>query len=241
LGAAIEFEDVTVRRGNADGESQVILDGVSLALPPQCRAAIIGPSGSGKTTLLRLINRLDDPDSGTIFIDGVDVRTIPPPLLRQRVGMLFQQPFLFDASIRDNLNRPLQLAGRPLLTPGEELAALERVDLPPAILERHSRDLSVGQQQRVALARALVLDPDILLLDEPTSALDPRSAEIILNLLRQLNETLTTSMLMVTHSVEHAALYGRQFLAISDGEVRSFTDLDDAVNWSMPGPVPANG
>jgi ABC-type methionine transport system ATPase subunit len=223
-----------VTRPQPSGGRTVILDGVSFRLAAGSRVAIVGPSGAGKTTLLRLINRLDEPDAGRILLDETDIRALPAPQLRRRVGMLFQQPFLFDGSIRDNLARPLQLTGSQTLSDSQAHAALMQVDLSADILDRHSRDISGGQRQRVALARALLLEPDVLLLDEPTSALDYRAADHILRLLVRLNEAVSTSMLMVSHSIEQAALFCTQVLALRDGQARLFDDLDAAVAWSMP-------
>jgi putative ABC transport system ATP-binding protein len=231
---SIAFENVTVSRNRPNGETLVILDGVSFAIPPGARVAVIGPSGSGKTTLLRLMNRLDDPDEGSITLGGSDIRQIPAPELRRRVGMVFQQPHLFDASIYDNLTRPLRLAGRPDLSRADAAAALKRVNLPETLLDNHSRDLSVGQQQRVALARALVLEPEVLLLDEPTSALDPRSAEAILHLLGDLAADLGITVIMVSHTIDQAAMFADQILALRGGAARMYDDIVPAVEWSLP-------
>ena len=196
--------------------------------------AIIGPSGGGKTTLLRLINRLDDPDSGQILLDGADISELFAPDLRRRVGMVFQQPFLSEGTVRENLNRPLSLARQADLETVDLESALKRVGLPVNILDAHTRDLSVGQQQRVAIARALVLQPQVLLLDEPTSALDPRSADLIIRLLVELSEALDITVVMVSHTLEQAAKFATSVLAVRDGEVRLFDCVDEAARWSMP-------
>lgn len=231
---SIDFESVTASRQRPNGETFVILDHVTFAIPSGSRVAVIGPSGSGKTTLLRLMNRLDDPDEGSIYLDGTAIDRIPAPELRRRVGMVFQQPHLFDASIHDNLNRPLQLAGKPGLTRPEAAKALERVGLPEHYLDNHSRDLSIGQQQRVALARALVLEPEVLLLDEPTSALDPRSAEAILQLFVQLAADLGITVIMVSHTIDQAELFANCVLAVHEGNVRTYDNVSEAVEWALP-------
>lgn len=231
---SIDFQSVSASRQRPNGEALVILDHVTFAIPSGSRVAVIGPSGSGKTTLLRLINRLDDPDEGTILLDGTDINRIPAPELRRRAGMVFQQPHLFDASIHDNLNRPLQLAGKPGLTRTDAAKALERVGLPEHLLDNHSRDLSIGQQQRVALARALVLKPDVLLLDEPTSSLDPRSAEAILRLLVELASDLGITVIMVSHTIDQAELFANHVLAVRGGNVRLYDNVSEAVEWALP-------
>lgn len=231
---SISFRNVTRTRTRPDGGILRVLDGVSLSIEAGARVAIIGPSGGGKTTLLRLINRLDDPEGGQVFLDDVDVSTLYPPDLRRKVGMVFQQPHLSDSTVRDNLNRPLILARRPELSPAEAEAALERVNLPANLLDVHTSELSVGQQQRVAIARSLILNPNVLLLDEPTSALDPRSADFILKLLRGLAERLGITVVMVSHTLEQASAFADFILAVRDGQVRRFDDISDAANWSMP-------
>ena len=230
----IAFVNVVKTRERPDGQVLRVLDRVSFSLDTSQRIAIIGPSGSGKSTLLRLINRLDDPDEGQILIDGVDVREEFPPDLRRRVGMVFQQPHLSDTTVYENLNRPLSIARRAPLSRDDAVKALMRVDLPENLLDVSTRELSMGQQQRVAIARALVLEPKVLLLDEPTSALDPRSADVILTLLRNLAGSLGITILMVSHTLEQAERFAETVLAVRDGTVRVFDDVTEAAEWSMP-------
>jgi putative ABC transport system ATP-binding protein len=231
---SVTFRNVSQARTRPGGERLQILDDISFSVERASRVAIIGPSGGGKTTLMRLINRLDDPDSGQILLNDVDVRELFAPDLRRRVGMVFQQPFLSEGSVRENLNRPLSLARQAGLATPDLETALRRVGLPVNILDAHTRDLSVGQQQRVAIARALVLQPEVLLLDEPTSALDPRSADLIIQLLVDLSESLEITVVMVSHTLEQAAKFATSVLAVRDGEVNLFDNVDDAARWSMP-------
>ncbi len=232
-GSSIEFREVVIHRSRPDGSSFYVLREVSFVIPGGARVAVVGASGSGKTSLLRLINRLDDPQSGAVLIGGKDVLSFPAPGLRRQVGFVFQQPRLFDGTVVENLNRPLVLAGWPLLSRQDAIGALERVDLSSSILDSHARELSVGQQQRVVIARSLVLNPQVLLLDEPTSALDQRSAALILDLLVALNLADGITMMMVTHSVEHASHFGGHSLALREGEARVLDDIDSAVEWAL--------
>ena len=231
---SITFNEVSRTRSRPNDGVLSVLDRVSFEIPVGMKVAIIGPSGSGKTTLLRLINRLDDPERGRILLDGMDITSIDPPELRRNVGMVFQQPHLSDATVWENLNRPLMLAKRPTLTEESARRALERVDLPVSLLDVNTRELSVGQQQRVAIARALVLEPRVLLLDEPTSALDPRSAEVILRMIRNLSDELGLTVIMVSHTFEQANAFADTILAIRDGQARMFDEISAAVDWAMP-------
>jgi putative ABC transport system ATP-binding protein len=152
---------------------------------------MVGSSGSGKSTLLRLLNRLDDPDSGEVLLDGRDVRDYDVLALRRRVQLVGQVPVPFPGTVVDNVGEEY-----------EEL--LPRVGLPLALAGRPADVLSVGEAQRMCLARALALHPDCLLLDEPTSALDTASKAGIERLVRSLADDGLT-VVMVTHDPRQAA------------------------------------
>ena len=145
-----------------------ILAGVDALVPDGEVTAVVGPSGAGKSTLLRAINRLIEPTSGEVYLDGEPTGSLDPLELRRRVGMVFQIPALFGDSVEDAVLYGARLAGRSA-DPGR---LLEVVGLDVSLAGRDPQSLSVGQQQRVAIARALALEPEALLLDEPTSALD---------------------------------------------------------------------
>src|SRR3989442_11892869 len=135
--------------------------------------AIVGPSGSGKSSFLRLLNRLDEPTSGTVFLQGIDYRQIPPRELRRKIGMVTQRPFLFPGTVAANLCfGPLQ---RSETLPDNNIELLLRQVGLPGYAQRGVANLSGGEAQRVSLARALANSPVVLLMDEPTSALDDES------------------------------------------------------------------
>ncbi|MBO0823813.1 MAG: ABC transporter ATP-binding protein, partial [Actinobacteria bacterium] len=169
----LRFEDVEYRY---PGAATPILRGVSLDLSPGETVALVAATGSGKTTLLHLVPRLADVTAGRITLDGVDVRDLPLPELRRRVGCAFEDPTLFSASVRENVSFGVQDATEADILTALDAAQAEFVaELPWGLDTRIGEQgmaLSGGQRQRVALARAIVARPEVLLLDDPLSALD---------------------------------------------------------------------
>jgi len=178
-----------------------ILNGINVDIPKGVIVGIIGPSGSGKSTVLRALNRLWEPPSGTVFLDGRDICNLNVISLRRKVGMLFQLPALFEGTVADNIRYGPQLRGKKLSD--EEVYKLLRLaDLDPSFLTKPGGELSVGQAQRVALARTLANKPEVLLLDEPTSALDPISTENIEDVLVNLKKKQGMTVIIVSHSIK---------------------------------------
>jgi putative ABC transport system ATP-binding protein len=180
-----EYRDVRI-----DGDDGPIIAGFSAEIAACGLTAMVGPSGAGKTTLLRLLNRLDDPDGGTVLFEGRDVRDYDVLELRRRVQSVGQVPVTFPGTVADNI--------------GPSVAELlPRVGLDPALAGREADRLSVGEAQRMCLARSLALHPDVLALDEPTSALDTASKGGIERLVRELADSGLT-VIMVTHDPRQA-------------------------------------
>jgi spermidine/putrescine ABC transporter ATP-binding subunit len=179
------------------------LEPLTLDIEPGSLVALLGPSGCGKTTTLRIVAGLEQPDAGRVLINGHDVTRVPP---RSRaIGMVFQNYSLFPhMTVRENVAFGPAMKGEPRATVGrrvEEMLALVRL---PGFAERYPSQLSGGQQQRVALARSLITDPDLLLLDEPLGALDKNLRESMQFELRQLQQRLGITTLLVTHDQEEA-------------------------------------
>ncbi|MGA2689359.1 MAG: ATP-binding cassette domain-containing protein [Candidatus Korobacteraceae bacterium] len=191
----------TEHLGRRVGEKWIVQD-ISLEVYRGELFGLVGPSGSGKSSLLRLLNRLDEPISGTVFLEDQDYRQIPPQELRRRIGMVTQRPFLFPGDIAANLRFGPAQRGETL--PDSEIASLlERVGL-PGFAARNVANLSGGEQQRVSLARALANRPEILLLDEPTSALDEQAKTGVEDLVRNLVSADGYTFVLVTHDREQA-------------------------------------
>src|SRR5271167_411346 len=186
----------TEHLGRSVGDVAIVSD-ISLDVQRAKLLGIVGASGSGKSSFLRLLNRLDEPTSGTVFLEGQDYRQFPPRTLRRRVGMVTQRPFLFPGNVASNLRFGPQQRGETL-SDSEVSELLERVGL-FGFAARDVINLSGGEQQRVSLARALANRPEILLLDEPTSALDDQAKTGIEELVRTLVDGNGYTFVLVTH------------------------------------------
>ena len=196
---------------------KTILRDVSFHVNTADLLGIVGASGSGKSSLLHLLNRLDEPTSGTVYLDGQDYRNFPPRELRRRVGMVTQRAYLFPGDVASNLR--FGPAQRGETVPDEEVARLlERVGL-PGFSAREVSVLSGGEQQRVSLARALANRPEVLLLDEPTSALDEESKVGIEELVGSLVRDHGLTCVMVTHDREQARRMCNRVILLEAGQL----------------------
>ena len=194
-----------------------VVDGISTEVHEGEVAAVVGPSGCGKSSFLRMLNRLDEPTGGTVFLDGVDYRTLDPRVLRQRVGMVMQAAALFPGTIGDNVRfGPLQRGLR--LRDGAVAALLAQVGL-AGFAGRDVKELSGGEAQRVAIARAVANEPRVLLLDEPTSALDEESKRAIEKLLLEVVAARRLTCVLVTHDMVQAARIATTMLLLRRGRV----------------------
>ena len=205
----IEVSGLRYRVGGAR-----ILAGVDARVPDGEITAVIGPSGAGKSTLLRAINRLIEPSSGEVYLDGEPTRDLDPLELRRRVGMVFQIPALFGASVEEALLYGARLAGRS----ADAGRLLEVVGLDSSLAGRAPQTLSVGQQQRVSIARALALEPEVLLLDEPTSALDEAARRRIEELVCDLNARLGLTMVFVSHDLSQVERVADRVVLLAEGK-----------------------
>ena len=211
----IEFRSVT-KRFTPDA---VAVDDFSLVLPSRKITVLVGSSGSGKTTLLRMINRMVDPTSGSIEIDGVDVASLEPVKLRRSIGYVMQNSGLLPhRKVVDNVATVPLLRGVPRKQARlDALALLDTVGLSRTLADRYPSQLSGGQQQRVGVARGLAVNPNILLMDEPFGAVDPIvRAELQQELLR-LQQELDKTVVFVTHDIDEAFLLGDQVVILRTG------------------------
>jgi osmoprotectant transport system ATP-binding protein len=216
MSAAIEFRRLCV----ATREKRLLLDNISLALDEGTTTAILGRSGSGKTTLLRTVNRMIEPMSGDVLVNGASVRELDSIQLRRGIGYVIQEAGLFPHfTVERNVGIVLEAVGRPLYERQERSRELlNSVGLDPrTFAHRYPFQLSGGQRQRVSVARALAADPGILLMDEPFGALDPLTRAEMQDMLRGLLTRLKKTVLLVTHDLDEALYLADRILLIKDG------------------------
>jgi len=208
-----------------DVPGKVIVSDVSLEVSAGEVLGIVGASGSGKSSLLRLLNRLDEPTAGTVYLDGTDCRQIPPRELRRRIGMVTQRPFLFPGDVALNLRFGPAQRGETM-TDAEVSKLLEQVGL-AGFAANEVSVLSGGEQQRVSLARSLANRPEVLLLDEPTSALDEQSKSEIERLVGTVAHDQGLACVLVTHDRDQARRLCHRVVLLDAGlAVKSGTTLE---------------
>jgi ABC-type sulfate/molybdate transport systems ATPase subunit len=198
-------------------DGRKLVDDISLEVHGGEVLAVVGPSGAGKSSFLRLLNRLDEPTAGTVFLEGVDYRQIPPRELRCRVGMVTQRAFLFPGTVYQNVGYGPRQRGEVISEArAEEL--LTRVGL-TGYSERDVANLSGGEAQRLSLARALANSPVVLLLDEPTSALDDEAKSQVEQLIGEIIRDTGLTCVIVTHDFAQAARMATRVMALQRGRM----------------------
>jgi osmoprotectant transport system ATP-binding protein len=216
-GATVELREVTKRYGDT-----VAVDHLSLTVPAGRICVLIGPSGCGKTTSLRMVNRLIEPTSGEILIDGQNVLREDPTQLRRRIGYVIQQVGLFPhQTIGENVATVPKLLGWPaqrIRARVDELLSLIGFE-PSRMRSRYPSQLSGGERQRVGVARALAAEPPLMLMDEPFGAVDPIVRERLQNEFLQLHETLGITVIFVTHDIDEAIKLGDRVAIMRAGKL----------------------
>jgi putative ABC transport system ATP-binding protein len=207
--------------------NKTIVNDVSFEVNSRELLAIVGPSGAGKSSLLRLLNRLDEPTSGTVLLEGKDYLEIPTRELRRKVGMVMQRPFVFPGTVADNLSFGPRQQGSALSD--EQIEQLLRgVGLAGYAVENVGH-LSGGEAQRVCFARALANQPSLLLLDEPTSALDEAAKLDVEAVIRKIAEQGVTSVL-VTHDLRQARRLATRVAQLEAGKLVRIGPVSEVLN-----------
>ncbi|WP_029030341.1 ABC transporter ATP-binding protein [Salinarimonas rosea] len=223
----IEIDAVSKTYGDA-----TVVDRVSMTVPSGTIAVIVGTSGSGKTTLMRTINRLVEPTSGSVRIDGEDNRALPAYELRRRIGYAIQGHGLFPhRTVAQNIGTVPSLLGwdaKRMARRVDDLLELFQLD-PAAFRERMPHELSGGQQQRIGVARALAAEPNILLMDEPYGALDPIIRAKAQDDLLAIQARFGTTIVLVTHDMEEAIRLGHRIAVMDAGALLQYAAPADII------------
>ncbi|OHU30531.1 sulfate/molybdate ABC transporter ATP-binding protein [Mycobacteroides franklinii] len=217
---------ITVRGANKHYGDFAALDNIDFEVPSGSLTALLGPSGSGKSTLLRAIAGLDQPDTGTITINGRDVTGVPPQ--RRGIGFVFQHYAAFKhLTVRENVGFGLKIRKKPKAEIKEKVDNLLEVVGLSGFQTRYPNQLSGGQRQRMALARALAVDPEVLLLDEPFGALDAKVREDLRAWLRRLHEEVHVTTVLVTHDQAEALDVADRIAVLNKGRIEQVGSPDD--------------
>lgn len=212
--SGLQLKGLTKRFGNFTA-----VDNVGLAVPHGTFVCLLGPSGCGKTTLLRMIAGLEEPSQGAVFLDGKDITHLPTH--KRNFGMVFQSLALFPhLTVGENIAYPLRIRGVDRKTQQERVKELLALVQLPGYAHRSISQLSGGQRQRVAIARALAHAPSLFLLDEPLSALDAKLREAMQMELRQLQQKLGVTTIVVTHDQREAMTMADLVVVMGDGRIR---------------------
>ncbi|MBM7655048.1 ABC transporter ATP-binding protein [Neobacillus cucumis] len=216
----IEFKNIVKKY-----RTKTIINPFSLNIEAGQLVVFIGPSGCGKTTLLKMINKLIQPTSGKIFVNGTDIATMNPIELRRNIGYVIQNTGLFPhMSIKENLELIPKLKGEDptsIEKKTNELLNLVGLD-PKEYLHRYPKELSGGQQQRIGVARAFSTNSDIILMDEPFSALDPVTRSSLQDELFQMQKELNKTIIFVTHDMDEAIKIADKICILKDGDVLQY-------------------
>lgn len=207
------------------------LQNLSFSVSPGDRLALIGPSGSGKSTLLRLLNRLSEPTSGAILLEGQDIRQLPVLELRRQVVLMPQEVKLLGMTAREAIAYPLRLRGLSASAIRQHCGEwTEWLRIPEEWLERTELQLSVGQRQLVAIARTLMSQPKILLLDEPTAALDQQRGLQVLTILAHLAQQRQMTIIMANHQLDFVQQFCDRAIYLHQGKIW-WDQQAPQINW----------
>jgi osmoprotectant transport system ATP-binding protein len=220
--SAIRFEEVFLK---FPGASHPAVNGCTCEIEAGQLVVILGPSGCGKTTLLKMVNRLYQPTSGTIYLDGTDIRQIKATKLRQQIGYVIQQSGLFPhMTVAENIAVVPKLLGWSRTQYQQRIdELLTLVELPHQdYRNRYPSQLSGGQQQRVGLARALAGDPKVMLMDEPFGAIDAITRQTLQDEILRLQRQLKKTILFVSHDVEEALRLADKIMILQNGQIVQF-------------------
>ncbi|HEY9574625.1 MAG TPA: ABC transporter ATP-binding protein [Lachnospiraceae bacterium] len=224
---AVEFENVSKQ---FKGMTYPALDKINLSIEEGEFVTILGSSGCGKTTLIKMVNRLNQPDSGSVRLFGEDIKETNPVFLRRKIGYVIQQIGLFPhMTVKENILTLPKILKWDKNKQDEALSDMFRlIELKEEEFKnRYPAQLSGGQQQRIGLARALIADPPVMLLDEPFGAIDAINREILQNELKKIHEKSKKTYLFVTHDIREALKLGTKVIVMNEGKILQFASPEE--------------
>lgn len=219
-----QLQDVSLSKGGKE-----ILKNININIANGDRVSVIGPSGSGKSSLLRLLSSLDSPSSGRILYMGEDIEHKEPMEYRKKVRYVFQKPYLFGSTVRDNLTFCYNLEK---CEPNYDRIyyLMDRFNIPYEFLDKSRDSLSGGEQQRIALVRSLLVEPEVLLLDEVTASLDFANSLLVEEYMIELNEEKGITAILVTHDMDQAKRWGGDTIYLEEGKTKYYMPTEKLFN-----------
>lgn len=235
--AIIKTQNLTHLYSQGTPFEKTAIEDINIEIEEGELVGVIGHTGSGKSTLIQHFNGLLKPDSGKIFIDGVDIWENKAVLqkIRFKVGLVFQYPEyqLFEETVyKDIAFGPSNLGFNKEQIKEAVMMACDCVGIPQSMLEKSPFELSGGQKRRVAIAGVIAMKPKVLILDEPTAGLDPKGRDKILDLIKQYHKTEKNTVLLVSHSMEDIAKYSTKVLVMNKSKIYSYGDVDSVFSKS---------
>ncbi|MEG0691623.1 MAG: energy-coupling factor transporter ATPase [Oscillospiraceae bacterium] len=233
----IKTENLTHLYSQGTPFEKTAIDNINIEIEEGELVGVIGHTGSGKSTLIQHFNGLLKPDSGKIYIDGVDIWESKAILqkIRFKVGLVFQYPEyqLFEETVyKDIAFGPSNLGLNQQQIQEAVMMACDCVGIPQSMLDKSPFELSGGQKRRVAIAGVIAMKPKVLILDEPTAGLDPKGRDKILDLIKQYHQAEKNTVLLVSHSMEDIAKYSTKVLVMNKSKIYSYGDVDSIFSKS---------
>lgn len=234
----IRTENLTHYYSQGTPFEKTAIDDINISIEEGELVGVIGHTGSGKSTLIQHLNGLLKPDSGKVYIDGVDIWSSKEILQKNRfkVGLVFQYPEyqLFEETVyKDIAFGPTNLGLNEQQVKEAVMSACEAVGVSDKLLEKSPFELSGGQKRRVAIAGVIAMKPRVLILDEPTAGLDPKGRDKILNLIARYHQSEKNTVLLVSHSMEDIARYSTKVLVMNKSKVYSYGDVDSVFSKAI--------
>lgn len=227
----LRIENVGLKKEDTNGIVKEILNGISFSLSEGKSISILGLSGSGKSSILKLLNRLEDPDTGNVLFNGQKLDSYEVTELRKKIALIWQTPIVFKEKVSEEIGFALKISRNNYKLEDSELLDFgKKFGFDESFLEKNPQEMSIGEKQRLSLIRALILKPEILLLDEPTSALDIHSKAKVSGLIKTALKNSLKGLIMVTHDIELASEFCCKGIILENGQIKHEGNIREIIN-----------